>query len=399
MTTVRKSKTKKVCMIAYTQYKYDNRIHREAETLATQRNYKVSLIVPKEGDTPKIYEEHGVCVRELNIQQYQGKSKRKYMASYLQFMLCAFFVCNKLLLLRQVDIFHIHNMPNFLVFSAILARMCGKKLILDIHDSVPETYAAKFNENPNKILFWLLCCEEAVCCWLAHKIICVNHPQRDALVSRGINAAKITVSLNVPECRWYKMMNASMNLDKGEAKQFNLVYHGTLAKRLGVDLTIQAVGKLIHSIPGIKFHVYGGGDDKQELMQLTGELKLQEYVHFYGFLSLDKLCPILTEMDLGVIGNRKNIATDLMLPVKLLEYVTLNIPVVVPRLQTVQYYFSDEMVSYFEPEDSNELAASILALYQNREKREKQARCARKFLDQFGWEIHQKDFLDLYSRL
>jgi Glycosyltransferase len=194
-------------------------------------------------------------------------------------------------------------------------------------------------------------------------------------------------------------MNASMKMSQGEAKQFNLVYHGTLAKRLGVDLTIQAVGKLIHSIPGIKFHVYGGGDDKQELMQLTGELKLQEYVHFYGFLSLDKLCPILTEMDLGVIGNRKNIATDLMLPVKLLEYVTLNIPVVVPRLQTVQYYFSDEMVSYFEPEDSNELAASILALYQNREKREKQARCARKFLDQFGWEIHRKDFLDLYSRL
>ena len=65
----------------------------------------------------------------------------------------------------------------------------------------------------------------------------------------------------------------------------------------------------------------------------------------------------------------------------------------------MQYYFSDEMVSYFEPEDSDELAASILALYQNREKRERQARSARKFLDQFGWEIHQKDFLDLYSRL
>ena len=83
----------------------------------------------------------------------------------------------------------------------------------------------------------------------------------------------------------------------------------------------------------------------------------------------------------------------------LLEYVTLNIPVVVPRLPTVQYYFSDEMVSYFEPEDSDALAVSILALYQNSEKRERQAHSARKFLDQFGWEIHQKDFLDLYSRL
>jgi glycosyltransferase involved in cell wall biosynthesis len=226
----------------------------------------------------------------------------------------------------------------------------------------------------------------------------VNHPQRDTLISRGINPAKITVSLNVPDCRWYKMNN-KIKPDKGEAKQFNIVYHGTLAKRLGVDLTIQAVGKLIRGIPEIKFHIYGGGDDKQQLMQLTEELKLQEYVHFYGFLPLDKLCSILTEMDLGVIGNRKNIATDLMLPVKMLEYVALNIPVVVPRLQTVQYYFSNEMVSYFEPEDSDELAASILALYQNREKRERQARSARKFLDQFGWEIHQKDFLELYSRL
>jgi glycosyltransferase involved in cell wall biosynthesis len=398
MTIVMKSKTKKVCMLAYTQYTYDNRIQREAETLAAQGNYKVSLLVPKEGDAPQTYEVHGVRVRELNMQQYQGKSKYRYIASYLEFMLRTFFVCNELLLLRQADIFHIHNMPNFLVFSAILARVCGKKLILDIHDSVPETYAAKFNENPNKTLFWLLCCEEAICCRLAHKIICVNHPQRDALVSRGIHPAKITVSLNVPDCRWYKM-NGRIKLDKRETKQFKLVYHGTLAKRLGVDLTIQAVGKLIRSIPEIEFHIYGGGDDKQTLMRLAEELKLQAYIHFYGFVPLDKLCPILTEMDLGVIGNRKNIATDLMLPVKMLEYIALNIPVVVPKLPTVQYYFSDEMVSYFEPEDSDELAASILALYQNREKRERQARSARKFLDQFGWEIHQKDFLDLYSRL
>jgi glycosyltransferase involved in cell wall biosynthesis len=226
----------------------------------------------------------------------------------------------------------------------------------------------------------------------------VTHPQRDALVSRGIHSAKIVVSLNVPDSKWYKV-NKKSKIDEGEAQQFKLVYHGTLAKRLGVDLTIQAVGKLIPRIPGIQFHVYGGGDDQPALMQLTEALRLQEYVHFYGFLPFDKLSPMLTDMDLGVVGNRKSIATDLMLPVKMLEYIALHIPVVVPRLQTVQYYFSDEMVSYFEPEDSNDLAASILALYQHRDKREKQARSARTFLDQFGWEIHQKDFLDLYSRL
>lgn len=398
MSTLRKSQTKRVCMIAYTQYKYDHRIQREAETLATQGGYEVSLIVPKESDVPNVYEKHGVHVKELNMRQYQGNSKRRYIASYLAFLLRTFFACNKLLFLGKADIFHIHNMPNFLIFSAILSRLCGKKLILDIHDSVPETYTAKFNNHSNKILFWILCCEEAICSRLAHKIICVNHPQRDVLISRGINSTKITVSLNVPENKWYQANN-SIKVNERIKKKFKLVYHGTLAKRLGIDLTIYAIYKLIRIIPAIEFHIYGGGDDKQDLIQLTEELRLQEYVHFHGFLPFDQLCPMLRGMDLGVIGNRKNIATDLMLPVKMLEYIALNIPVVVPRLQTVAYYFSDEMVSYFEPDDSDAMAESILDLYQNREKREKQVRAARRFLDQFGWKMHQKDFLDLYSRL
>jgi glycosyltransferase involved in cell wall biosynthesis len=393
-----KGTMKKVCMIAYTQYTYDHRIQREAETLAEQGLYKVVLIVPKERGSPRTYEMCNVRVRELNMQQYQGKSISRYIASYLEFILRAFFVCNKLLLLGRFDIFHIHNMPNFLVFAAILARVFGKKIILDIHDSVPETYVAKFNRGPNKSLFWFLCHEEAFSCWFAHKIICVNHPQRDALVSRGIDSKKITVSLNVPNGKWSETYEIN-KYNKRDSDKFRLVYHGTLAKRLGVDLTIQAVGKLIRSVPEIEFYIYGGGDDKQELMQITEQLGLQEYVHFCGSLPVDKLCPILMNMNVGVIGNRKKVATELMLPVKMLEYVALYIPVVVPRLQTIQYYFSDEMVSYFEPENSDALAETIIDLYQNREKRERQARCAVKFLDRFGWHVHQKDFLGLYGCL
>jgi glycosyltransferase involved in cell wall biosynthesis len=88
-----------------------------------------------------------------------------------------------------------------------------------------------------------------------------------------------------------------------------------------------------------------------------------------------------------------------MLPVKMLEYVALEIPVVVPRLKAIQYYFSEEMVSYFKPEDSDSLASAIFALYQNRKKRETQASLARRFLERFNWEIHQRDFLALYNCL
>jgi glycosyltransferase involved in cell wall biosynthesis len=289
-------------------------------------------------------------------------------------------------------------MPNFLIFAAIFARICGKKLVLDIHDSVPETYTTKFNKGSSKILFRLLCYEEVVCCWLSHRIICVNHPQRDALVNRGINSAKIAVSLNVPDPKWCKTKEGIAS-DREESKKFKLVYHGTLVKRLGIDIAIQAVGKLVSKIPEIEFHIYGGGDDVEEFIQLRDELQLQQIVHFHGSFPLDELLPMIADMDLGIIGNRKSVATELMLPVKMLEYVALNIPVIVPRLKAVQYYFSDEMVNYFEPEDICSMASSILDLYQNRRKRERQMNLARRFLDQFGWEIHQRDFLNLYNSL
>ncbi|WP_390492043.1 hypothetical protein, partial [Staphylococcus pseudintermedius] len=68
-------------------------------------------------------------------------------------------------------------------------------------------------------------------------------------------------------------------------------------------------------------------------------------------------------MDVGIIPNRKDSATDLMLPVKMLEYVAMGISVVAPRLKAIEHYFSDDMVSYFQPEDSNSMANAILGLY------------------------------------
>jgi glycosyltransferase involved in cell wall biosynthesis len=157
-------------------------------------------------------------------------------------------------------------------------------------------------------------------------------------VSRGINSSKIVVSLNVPDHRWCQVHDGVAS-DREDPKKFKLVYHGTLVKRLGIDIAIQAVGELASRIPEIEFHIYGGGDDIEDFIQLRDELQLQQIVHFHGSFPLDELLPMIVNMDLGIVGNRKNMATELMLPVKMLEYVALDIPVIVPRLKAVQYYF------------------------------------------------------------
>ena len=91
--------------------------------------------------------------------------------------------------------------------------------------------------------------------------------------------------------------------------------------------------------------------------------------------------------------------TELMLPVKLLEYVAIGIPVVSARLKTIEHYFSDDMICYFEPESVESMANAILELYRNKNKRHEQVINARKFIEIYGWEKHQKNLIRLYEEL
>jgi glycosyltransferase involved in cell wall biosynthesis len=388
---------KKVLMIVYTIYPFDARVRREAETLARDKRIKVTVLTLKRNYLPEIYEIDGVYVKELNQSKYRGNSSFKYIISYFKFLWLSFLACSRAFFWHEIDIVHVHNMPNFLVFSAIFPRFFGKKLILDIHDTVPETYISKFSGN-SKVLFRLFCFEERMSCALAHKIVCVNHVQREALVSRGISPDKITISMNVPDHNKYNSAKIKKwNYREGEC--FRIVYHGTVAQRLGIDLAIKAVSCLDDKIPGLEYYIWGEGEFVNCCKELTESLGVSNKIFFNTPVPSDVVPKILKGMDLGIISNRMDLATELMLPVKMLEYIALNIPVVVPKLKGIQYYFSDEMVAYFEPGNVDSLANAILKLYLDESKRIKQTQSARKFLEQYGWEKHQMDLINLYREL
>ena len=384
-------------MVVYGAYATDPRVRKDAETLACLEDFVVTVVVPKQGDEPCTRQLNGVNVIELDASRYRGKSISGYTASYLKFLWAAFWHCTRLALRGGIDVVHVHNMPDFLIFSAIVPRMLGKKVILDIHDSVPETFIGKFR-NHSGLLFWLLCLEESICCRLAHRILCVNHPQRDLLVSRGIPGHKISISMNVPDERWFGN-GAGGAREERAANGFELVYHGTLAKRLGVDLTIQAVSNLCSRIPGLKFHVIGSGDDREELVALAERLGVSSFIEFHGAIPIDRIASTLRGMNLGVISNRRNIATELMLPVKMLEYIALEIPVVAPPLKAIRHYFSDDMLGYFEAENVESLSSAILDAWRSEEWRRTRVNNARRFLDQYGWERQKLDFIGLYRSL
>lgn len=382
-------------MIAYSNFSTDPRIRRESEALAEHGN-EVNFLVLAEGNDPKTYKVNGVNVIELKMNKHQGRKSFSYFLPYLKFLCFSLWHCSKLFLDGKVDIAHVHNMPNFLVFAGILPRLFGKKIILDIHDSVPETYGGKFGKMP-KALYRLLCLEESICCGFADRLICVNEIQKEKLLKRGIPAGKMSVLLNVPDDKIFKYEKKEQDNHK---KTFDLVFHGTIDKILGIDLAIEAVSKLVGDIPGIHLHILGKGRNLEEFEKLTEKLSVKDRVHFSKkSYPVESLPNLLRNMDLGIIPNKRNMATELMLPVKMLEYTAIGIPVVSARLKTIEHYFSNNMVTYFEPENVESMANAILELYRNEKKTQEQVINARKFIEKYGWEKHQKELVRLYEVL
>jgi glycosyltransferase involved in cell wall biosynthesis len=390
---------KQILMIAYSEYPYDARVRREAEALAHSGLYEVSVLTLKTGERPKTSEIGGVKIFEIDQAKYVGSNKLLYILAYFCFFLRCLLRCSWLSIKGQVDLVHVHNMPDFLVFAAVLPRLCGCPLVLDIHDSMPETYLSKFT-GKNSLLFKLLSFEEQASAAIAQRVVCVNEVQKGVLVDRGIQPDKITIAMNMPDPALFPQ-NSNPGAAVPKDGVFRMVYHGTIAERLGVDLTVQAMAKFSPAIPGLEFHIWSkAGPAIDAIEKLARDLNVVEKVKLLrGGVPLERLADQLKIMDLGVIGNRKGAATDLMLPVKLLEYVALDIPVVAPRLKCIQHYFSESMVSFFEPEDIDSMAEAILKIYRDLDRRQEQPRQAKAFLERYGWERHKQDLIRMYDNI
>lgn len=371
---------KHVCMIAYTSYQFDGRVRLEAESLV-RWGYAVTFLVPKRGDRAETFSLEGVTVRELNVRKIRDHSKLRYLISYAAFLVYALIACTDLFVRSKVKIVHVHNMPNILILAAIIPRLFGCKLILDLHDTVPETYQAKFGKT-SRIFVWLLCLEEQICCRIAHRVICVNHVQRLPVIARGTPGKKIATVITMPT--FVSLERAPRSIDSKPT--FRLVNHGTMSRRLGNDLILEAAVRLKRKIMGFELHIIGGGENLNELQQMSKTLDIQDCVQFHPGVPWDKLATKLQDMDAGIVANRVNVATALMLPSKLIDYTVLGIPAIVPRLEAIQYYFSDEMVSYFEPENVDSMVDAVLTLYNDPERMKRQPLYAKRFLVENPWD-------------
>jgi glycosyltransferase involved in cell wall biosynthesis len=83
-----------------------------------------------------------------------------------------------------------------------------------------------------------------------------------------------------------------------------------------------------------------------------------------------------------------------MLPVKMLEYATLGLPIIAARLRTIERYFPDDAVEFFEPGNPEALAAAIRQLHRNPERRHELAERASGVAETLSWKYQKDRYFD-----
>jgi glycosyltransferase involved in cell wall biosynthesis len=382
----------RVLIIAYTVFDHDGRVKRHANALA-ERGDTVDVITLSNGHDGL---QHGVNVIGIKMPRYRGASRASYLGSYLRFFAKATSLTYKLSAAKPYDLAIACTMPDAAVFSALPARLFGSKIILDIHDTMPELYRDKFGGRLGAIGARLLMKMERLCAGCADRVLAVHHLHRLRLEQAGIPGSKISEVMNLPEANIFEGSHVPRADDfsrgAGDSGDFVLVCHGTVTRRLGIDVAIKAVSLLLERIPALRLRVIGAGDYLQKAEALAARLGVSDRISFEGLVPIEDLPRVLQGAAIGLVPNHDTNATRLMLPVKLLEYASLQIPAIASRLPTVEYYFSDQSVRMVPPGDPEAMASAIDELYRHPELRRTLAANARDVIDKTSWEHQRSNF-------
>ncbi len=387
-----------VCMLAYSFYDTDARVRRYAEVLA-RRGDHVDVIALKKTGQQRTEVLQGVNVHRIQERSLDEKGKLDYLIRLLKFLINSFLYLSGKHIRRAYDIVHVHSVPDFEVFAALLPKITGARVILDIHDPVPDFFAAKFGAGKSSVYYNLLTLIERVSTKFSDHVITVTDYWKGIVSARShLTDGKISVILNLPDVNLFDHRRYPKQHTSGD--NFTLLYPGTLNKHCGLDMAMNAVALLKHEIPSIRFRIYGSGGETDNLRSLSKELDLDSVVSFHEPMPLESIPGIMRGADAGIalLAGHTEYAQQ-ALNVKLFEFLSMGLPAIATRTKSIEHYLDEGTVILSEPNDPADIARCIREVYSSPEKRSALTEKGLRFIEKNNSELEMRRYLTIMDKL
>ncbi len=392
---IARPKPKRICMVNYSPYRIDMRVVRYSEALVENGDHVDVLDLRESPGIPKRESIRGVNL--FHLQERFGKNEKSQL-SFVRPLLRFLFVSSAWLAREHYrnpyDLIHVHNMPDFLVFAAAWPKLMGAKVILDIHDIVPEFYASKFGVRESALPITLLKKIEHASAMIADHVIISNHLWLDKIAKRTGANGKCSVYIN--------------NVDRGifrtrprtrEDGKVIVIFPGGLQRHQGLDIAFRAFVKINSMLPDSEFHIYGEGILKGELLSLAKELGIDGKVRFFNPLPVREIAEVMANADIGVVPKRADSFGNEAYSTKIMEFLSLGVPVIVSNTKIDRYYFDDSVVRFFESGNHEALAEAALEVLRDAELRQRMTTGGLAYAELNSWDRRKVDYLRLVDSL
>jgi len=349
--------------------------------------HEVDVVCLRRAGEPWRERQGRVRVYRVPLSHRRGGAVR-YLFEYGFFLLAAASLVTLLHLRRRYDLVQVNSMPDALVFAALVPRLLGARVLLDLHECMPEFFATKFGlplQHPAVRLVARV--ERASICFADLSCTCTDQ-MREAFLSRGAPPRKLKVVLNSADEQLFdRIRYPPAPRDPG---RLVLVCHGSVERLYGLDTLIRAVALLKSELPNLMVKIYGEGTYLQELRVLSTELGTDDAISFSGrFVPMEELLHAISTADAGVVAIRRDIFRDLVHCNKMYELISMGKPVICSRTRSVEKYFDDACFQFFASGDEHDLARAIREFYHQPELAARMAHRAAEVNEPYRWE-HQR---------
>jgi glycosyltransferase involved in cell wall biosynthesis len=363
---------------------------------ALQVGFDVDVVALRRKGEPATEVVDGARVFRLPLAHRRGVGLVGAMAEYLGFAALASLRVAGRSLRSRYAIVQVHAPPDFLIASAVIPKLLGTRVVLDVHDLSSHMFSMRFGRRGlGHAAEAALLAVERLAARVADAVVTVHEPYRQELCAHGVPAEKITVVMNTLDESLLPAEHA-----KPSTEGFRIVYHGTVTPPYGVEVVVDSLGEVVRRVPGARVEIYGEGDSLPAIRRRAADAGLESrVVTSDGYLPHREVLERVAGASVGVIPNLPSRLNQFALSSKLFEYVALGIPVVASDLPTLRAHFGDEEVLYFGPGDAAALQEALLAVALDPSAAAGRAEAARRRYAAYRWPVQAAGYGELLRRL
>jgi glycosyltransferase involved in cell wall biosynthesis len=398
----------RVCAITCDCYPEDPLVKRTAEA-AAGAGYEYHVICSMSEGQTKYDLLNGVHVHRIYIRGSKGKplgriSAMPFAAMLILWTLFAFLALAKVARLHfklSFDVVHVHNLPDFLAFAAVIPKCFGARVILHVQDVAPELMAVKAKGLFRRITVPLARWQERISTRFADHVLTVGWPFEQLLLKRGVRREKLSSVLNSADPNIFpEGKRTDPFLGEATAERpIVLMYHGTCSERNGLDIAIRAFAKARAAAPHLHLHLKGGGDSLLYLRRLAQTLDVTDHVEFFPIGPIDEVVDFVVQGDIGIIPYPSNGFMDLVLPTKAYEFAWMRRPMIASDTVAIRSMFRPGSIRLCGPSNIDSFAEAIIDLYEHPQKRAQLVAGAEQDYANYRWELMAERYQQLIASL